>query len=67
MWMLGIKLRYSASRMSRLPHLSQTCVYPGYPGTHFGDQAVLELGDSPASVLELKVCAIHTEVCVLNC
>jgi hypothetical protein len=33
---------------------------PGYPGTHFVDQAGLELRDSPASasqVLGLKVCA----------
>jgi hypothetical protein len=33
---------------------------PGYPGTHFVDQAGLELGNPPASdsqVLELKVCA----------
>jgi hypothetical protein len=33
---------------------------PGYPGTHFVDQAGLELRSSPASasqVLELKACA----------
>jgi hypothetical protein len=41
---------------------------PGYPGTHFVDQAGLKLINSPASasqLLELKVCATTTRLLVL--
>jgi hypothetical protein len=43
---------------------------PGYPGTHFVDQAGLELRNPPASasqVLGLKACATTPGLMILEC
>ena len=53
-----------AQWLRALPALSGS-LYPGCPGTHYVDQAALELRDLPASaseVLRLKVCTTTAQL-----
>ena len=53
-----------AQWLRALPALSGS-LYPGCPGTHYVDQAALELRDLPASaseVLGLKVCTTTAQL-----
>jgi hypothetical protein len=74
MWLLGIELRTSGRTVSGFfvclfVFLDRVSLYsPGCPGTHFVDQASLELRNPPASasqVLGLKACTTTAQPSVL--